>query len=155
MSKIIAIDNIKTENWKVTLDDLSPYYADLQIGFTEQKPIVEFTNLRFGFSLSSDNEVLDNKEYPPANVRYVRTDQKYLITHRLKFKPETEYQLFLWAENSNIRIEHTETFTTPIPKQPYDSWTWNGEKWNAPVPYPDDAGDYEWNEDDQTWVETD
>jgi hypothetical protein len=153
MSKITAIDDLKTKNWKVTFDQLSPYYADLQIGFTEDKPIVEFTDLKFGFTLSSDNETIDSKDYPPKNVRYIRSDQKYLITHRLKFTPDTEYQLFLWAENAKTYIEHTETFTTPIPTQPYPSWTWDGENWNAPVEYPDDGGNYEWSEDEQTWVE--
>jgi hypothetical protein len=37
--------------------------------------------------------------------------------------------------------------------QPYDSWTLNSSTylWEAPVAYPDDGNDYEWNEEAQTW----
>lgn len=39
--------------------------------------------------------------------------------------------------------------------QPYASWILNQETylWEAPVAYPNDGKFYEWNEDDQEWVE--
>lgn len=153
MSKIIAVDNFKKQNWDVSYENLSPYYADLQIGFTEEAPIVHFNNLKFGFKLASNDQVIDEQTYPPKGVKYIRSDQKYIISHRLKFKPETEYELFLWAENASVQIEKVETFTTPKPQQPYDSWIWDGEKWQPPVPYPDDGLFYVWNEDEETWQE--
>lgn len=38
---------------------------------------------------------------------------------------------------------------------PYRSWTLNPETflWQAPVPYPDDGLDYDWNERTQSWDE--
>tara|TARA_Y100000034_G_scaffold68474_1_gene82631 strand:+ start:74 stop:451 length:378 start_codon:yes stop_codon:yes gene_type:complete len=40
-----------------------------------------------------------------------------------------------------------------IPPQPYNSWTLNETSclWEAPVEYPTDGQNYEWNEDNQTW----
>ena len=40
-----------------------------------------------------------------------------------------------------------------IPTQPYGSWTLNEDTciWEAPVEYPTDGQNYEWNEDNQTW----
>jgi len=40
-----------------------------------------------------------------------------------------------------------------IPPQPYGSWTLNETSclWEAPVAYPTDGQNYEWNEDNQTW----
>lgn len=40
-----------------------------------------------------------------------------------------------------------------IPPQPFPSWTLNEDtcQWHAPVPYPDDGGVYQWNEDTQSW----
>jgi len=40
-----------------------------------------------------------------------------------------------------------------IPPKPYPSWVLNDSTclWDAPVPYPTDGQDYDWNEDDQTW----
>jgi len=43
-----------------------------------------------------------------------------------------------------------------IPPQPFASWLLNEETclWDAPLPYPDDGGVYEWNEETLAWVET-
>jgi len=41
-----------------------------------------------------------------------------------------------------------------IPPQPFPSWILNEQTclWNPPVPYPDDGGDYTWNENTQLWL---
>jgi hypothetical protein len=58
----------------------------------------------------------------------------------------------LWAENDGKAFEKTFEFTTPRPPQPYSSWTWNGETWEAPVPYPEDDEMYQWEEENQEWI---
>ena len=42
-----------------------------------------------------------------------------------------------------------------IPPQPFDSWTLNEDtcQWDAPVSYPDDDKEYNWNKDTQAWDE--
>lgn len=42
-----------------------------------------------------------------------------------------------------------------IPPQPYPSWVLNETSclWDAPVPYPDDGLDYDWNKDTASWVQ--
>lgn len=42
-----------------------------------------------------------------------------------------------------------------IPPRPYPSWTLNEEtcRWQAPALMPDDGNSYNWDEDNQTWVE--
>lgn len=42
-----------------------------------------------------------------------------------------------------------------IPPQPFPSWTLNEETclWQAPVPRPEDGKPYDWDEDQQNWVE--
>ena len=153
MSEIRAYDNLKDQVWDVVDVDVTPHYADLRIGFLdEQKPVV-FKQLRFGFELRKNSEVIDSQEWPPQGVKYRKTDQTFIATHRLKFTPETDYELYLWAENGGLRVEKTHAFTTPRPAQPYPSWTWNGTTWEPPVPYPEDSGDYYWDEDAGEWVE--
>lgn len=42
-----------------------------------------------------------------------------------------------------------------IPPQPYNSWLLNEETclWEAPVSYPDDDKEYQWDEDALNWIE--
>jgi hypothetical protein len=42
-----------------------------------------------------------------------------------------------------------------IPPQPFASWVLNETTclWNAPVAYPSDDGQYEWNEETTSWIE--
>ena len=44
-----------------------------------------------------------------------------------------------------------------IPPQPFASWVLNEDSclWNAPVPYPDDGGLYQWDEDSLSWISND
>lgn len=151
MSRIYATDNFKTGSWSLSFDDLSPYYADLMIGFTNDSPVIEFNDLKFGYELRQGENIKKYGSFPPSNVRYVRSDQQYIVTERLVFESEKTYTLWLWCENDGKRFEKEFEFTTPRPAQPYDSWLWDGEKWNPPVPYPDDGNVYKWNEDLQEW----
>ena len=152
MSKIIATDHLETQNWEVTFDNLAPTYADLLIGFTDKSPVIEFKNLRFKYELRQNFDVKQSGVFPPSGIKYVNTDQSYIVAERLNMEMETEYELYLWAENNGQSFEKTVSFTTPRPAQPFSSWTWDGEKWNPPVPYPDDGNDYTWDEETTSWV---
>lgn len=152
MSKIIATDHFETQNWEVTFENLAPNYAHLFIGFTANAPVVEFKNLKFKYELKQNSNIEQQGEFPLLSIKYIRSNQDYLITGYLNLRPETEYELYLWAENGGKSFERTVTFTTPRPAQPYPSWTWDGEQWNPPVPYPDDNLPYEWDEELQQWV---
>ena len=151
MSKIIATDDFRTQNWQVDFEDLASNYADLFIGFTDDAPVIKFKDLKFKYELKQDDNIKQYGVFPPPGVKYVRTDQPYIIVERLKLDMETEYELYLWAENGGVSFEKTVTFTTPRPEQPYPSWVWDGEKWNPSVPYPDDGQEYAWDENAQQW----
>lgn len=156
MSKILAKDDLKTQSWEVTFHDLEPTFADLYIGFTEEAPIVNFKDLKFKYELRQANNIKQYGVFPPPNTRYVSTDQEFLVVERLYLEIETDYELYLWAENNKESFETTVTFTTPRPAQPYYSWTWNTEilAWEAPAAYPDDGNEYEWNEETVSWDES-
>lgn len=152
MSIIKAVDDLVSRDWEFEEVDLHPTYADLQISFTKGTPIVEFDNLSFGYELLLNDEIVSTGTYPPANIKYVRSDQPYLISIRLTFIPDETYSLKVWAENGGEYFEDIHVFSSPIPSQPYPSWTWENKNWNPPVPYPED-GFYSWNEDEQQWDE--
>ena len=157
MSKIIAKDHLKTQNWEVTFDNLAPTFADLHIGFTDEAPVIEFNDLKFKYELKQNGNIKQYGVFPPPNARYLRTDQEFIVIERLNLDMETDYELYLWAENNKEAFETTVTFTTPRPEQPYDSWTWNADiqVWEAPVSKPNDGQNYEWNEETQSWNPSD
>ena len=113
MSKIIAKDHIKKQNWEVTFHNLAPTFADLCIGFTDDGPIIEFKNLKLKYELKQNGNIKQYGVFPPPNTRYVRTDEEFLVIERLDLEIETNYELYLWAENNKKSLETTVTFTTP------------------------------------------
>jgi hypothetical protein len=120
MSKIVAINNLQNQSWEITEHDLllnnpTVTYADLFIKFIENdsNSIVEFKDLKFKYELKHNGNVIQSNSYPPPNVKYVMSDQDYLITERLTLESEKNYILYFWAENNNISSEITFNFTTP------------------------------------------
>jgi len=113
MSKIIAKNHLKKQNWEVAFYDLDPTSADLYIGFTEDAPVIEFRNLRFKYELRQEGNIKQYGMFPPPNIRYIRTDQEFLEVEHLTLEPETDYSLSLWAENNKKSFETTVEFTTP------------------------------------------
>ena len=113
MSKIIAKDNFKTENWEVVFNDLKPMFADLYIGFTDDAPIIHFRDLKFKYELLQDGNITQYGVFPKPNTKFVRSNEEFLVIERLNFKPKTTYDLYLWAENNKQSFETTVQFTSP------------------------------------------
>jgi len=55
---------------------------------------------------------------------------------------------------AGIGYTYDETRDAFIAPKPYSSWTLNEDTclWEAPVAYPDDGKDYQWNEETTSWV---
>jgi len=151
MSKAIAINNLDNQSWEVTYQEVAPSYVDIYINFIYQTPGTKFKNLKFKYELKQGENIKQYGVYPPAGVRYLQSDQQYLVSERITLQPDTEYTLYLWSENDNIQSETTSTFSSPRPSQPYPSWNWEDKKWNPPVPVPDTQTLYNWNEENQEW----
>jgi len=54
---------------------------------------------------------------------------------------------------AGIGYTYDESRDAFIPPKPFDSWTLNETSclWEAPVSYPDDGQQYEWNEETTSW----
>ena len=59
----------------------------------------------------------------------------------------------LRKNHASIGMTYDEDRDAFIPKKPYPSWTLNETtcRWEAPVAYPDDGQNYDWNESEQSW----
>tara|TARA_R110002126_G_scaffold251204_1_gene394201 strand:+ start:326 stop:682 length:357 start_codon:yes stop_codon:yes gene_type:complete len=67
---------------------------------------------------------------------------------------QTSYNSNFRKNYASIGYTYDETRDAFIPPQPYSSWTLNGEtcQWKAPVPYPDDGNEYNWDEGTTQWI---
>lgn len=149
---VLASCHLPNDSWTFDAQPESPS-PDIQIGFASDHLPVQFENLSFGFTVSVNGLETSTKSYPPEGLRYIATDQQYITNDRITFSPDDEVVLEVWAENAGKRYEGQTTFTIPRPEQPYPSWTWANGYWQPPTPYPDDDVFYQWNEEQQAWVE--
>ena len=80
--------------------------------------------------------------------RYVQTSYNtYGGVHLLGGTP-------LRKNYAGIGYTYDEARDAFIPPKPFESWVLNEETclWQAPVPYPDDGSSYEWDEQNQEWI---
>jgi hypothetical protein len=58
--------------------------------------------------------------------------------------------------HAGIGMTYDEDRDAFIPKKPYNSWVLNEDtcQWEAPVEYPSDGQNYNWNEQNQSWTLT-
>jgi hypothetical protein len=78
------------------------------------------------------------------------------ISDSFEINYNTRFVLNCWAQNLGQRFEKDITFSSPIPLQPYASWTWNGATaWVPPTPMPTNkkGANYAWSEKLKKWIE--
>ncbi len=68
---------------------------------------------------------------------------------------QTSYNGTIRKNYAGINYEYDEQRDAFIAPQPYASWTLNETtcRWEAPVAYPDDGKNYEWDEATTNWKE--
>tara|TARA_R110000772_G_scaffold247926_1_gene361861 strand:- start:46 stop:399 length:354 start_codon:yes stop_codon:yes gene_type:complete len=66
---------------------------------------------------------------------------------------QTSYNKTFRKNFAGVGFTYSKTRDAFIPPKQYESWILNEDTclWEAPVTYPDDGNDYEWNETTQTW----
>jgi hypothetical protein len=151
MSKIIAVNNLVSNEWQVTFEELKHDYAQLHIMFKGNAPVIDFVDLKFKYIIKHNSEIKQSGEFPIGDIQYIRSEGEYLETLFIPLVMETEYELYLWSENNGQICEKTISFTTPKPEQPFPSWSWDGESWIAPIPMPGDNRPYDWDEENKKW----
>jgi hypothetical protein len=152
MSTIQAKNNLFDNTWDILFVDEDPSTMRIFFGFADgDKKKIVFNNLSFGFDLLEDGEVVYSEEYPLPGFRYVETDQEYLEVSTIYTKPNKKYVIKFWSYENNEMSELDYELKTPIQKESYPSWTFDGEVWRPPIPYPDDGNSYIWNERDKSW----
>ena len=152
MSELIFTFDRQTQEFNCIQKDISSYYCDLTAGLLTNGETIEFNNLSFGFTILHGEEIILEKSYPPTGIIYLRSDQDKLVTERVNWKPDWELDIEVWVETFGQKFISNVQLTVPRPIQPYPSWSWDGNNWISPVPYPDDDNNYTWDDDIGNWI---
>ena len=100
-------------------DDQQPSGCTLTARLKRYGQTIPLRGVSFGFTLSVDGSVTDQRRWPPEGTLFVRTDQDTLATYRLAWQPEQTVTVDVWLIDA-LGQEHTDsvTFTAPIPVDP-------------------------------------
>jgi len=100
--------------------------------------------------LSVNNEVL--KDANGIEQESIGVDFLTKLTGYPVWK-QTSYNGNFRKNHAGIGYTYDEDRDAFIPKKPFNSWLLNETtcQWEAPVAYPNDGQQYNWNEQNQTW----
>ena len=130
-----------------------PFGATLRAVLERHGHTINLRGVEMQLTVTADGVEIFDLHLPPLGVKYKQTDQGILATGRVAWQPDQEIGVSAWCKtNSGHEVTAQAQFTVPRPDQPYPSWTWNGTAWEAPLPYPDDGGDYVWDESAGEWI---
>lgn len=154
MSIIKITFNLPNNTGLIQKIGVIPGTTEIHFCFLSESEYTYFTNLKFGYVLKHNNEIVKEQQYPiDQYIQYEMADITPLAVDFVNLGVERRYELSVFAENDGKKIESNLEFTTPKPAQPFPSWIWESstEQWKSPVP-PDDDDSIIWNEDLRKWV---
>jgi hypothetical protein len=157
MSILIQLDLSKGE-WFVKTEEPEPFYPSVEIGFTADSLPVVFDELSFGFSAKVNQKTPKKYSYPQNDIKYISTDQDYMVSESVEANPDDLIIVSVWAENGGTQYKSSFDFIVPKPESPYPSWVWSESyvSWMAPVDYPrapsPTGNGYMWDEETISWI---
>ena len=79
--------------------------------------VVPLRGVSFGFAMTVNGEQTEEQSWPPAGVKYSKTDQDTLATYRLQWEPEDSVTVDAWLIDSQGQ-RHTATASFIAPAMP-------------------------------------
>lgn len=151
MQKITLTYDISEKRWTFDTSEMITGRNEIHFCFSSNLPRTRFNKLAFSYEIKQNDQILDSNRYPPNGVEYQYADSGPIAVSGFTFEPDKKYYIIVSATNEGHSRQDTfEVVGIRPPKPPFDSWSWNGEAWEAPKPMPKD-GFYEWIESTQTW----
>lgn len=149
MNGIRATYDLIVEQWTIEIIDLQPEQNSLEFVFISENRYADLTDCQFGFCLESNGQILKSSKLPPEGVKYFQIANTPWFIDDFSLIVGQEYKLSVYITSSQTSRESQITFMGPKPIQPFPSWTWRDNQWNAPKEKPD--GPHIWDEQTQQW----
>lgn len=150
--------NLETGTWTIDKSMLSFNDNAIKISFVNNAGAgakVIFNNLSFLFRISKDGFTIIEKTYPSSGIKYIETNDKYMICESVDLIPGNQYDLYVESTNDGQTYIETTILNVPYPEKLYTSWTWNetNRTYEPPVQYPQNSEYlWMWQENDNKWV---
>lgn len=145
--------DVATRQLSFDASDAQAWGGDLEAHIERHGQRLDLRGLTLGVTVTSDGDPILTRTWPPAGVKFSRTDQDVLLVERLRWCSDEAIEINVWLNIVGEEHKAKWNLTAPRPAQPYPSWTWGGTSWVPPVAYPDDGAIYEWDEAGQAWAE--
>ena len=100
-----------------------------------------------------NNEDINNLSFPESEAVGIQFLNKW--AGQIFNWKQTSYNATFRKNYAGIGCTYNENLDAFILPKPFTSWILNETtcKWEAPIPYPTDGKEYEWNEETQSWNE--
>lgn len=97
------------------------------------------------------NDAIENKQFPESENDGILFCQSLFGANTLW--KQTSYSASFRKNYAGVSYTYNIDLDAFVSPKPFESWILNTEtiKWEAPVPYPSDGGEYLWNEDNLAW----
>lgn len=151
MNGIKAIYNFTNNQWSIETTNLRPDNNSIEFVFISEEEYSDLSNYQFGFILESNNEFIKSSKFPAEGVKLLQVSRNPFYVDQVSLTIDQEYKFRVYIMGPGETSESQITFTGPKPPQPFPSWTWADNQWNAPKIKP--PGPYFWDEEKQNWIQ--
>jgi hypothetical protein len=151
MISIQASYHVLNKTWDFVSTETTFLDNEIKISIVSDTEQTDITGIEFGYTVTKGTDVISEKNYPQMGTNYELTDASPLVSNTLILAYEQAYSLNTWVDFQDTKKEQSFKFEIKKPVSPHAGWVWDGIKWSAPMPAPEDGKYYNWNESSQTW----
>lgn len=151
MILIRASYHVLNKTWDFVSTETTALDNEIKISVISDTEKTDINGIKFGYTVTKNTEVISEKNYPQMGTNYELTDASPLVSESLTLNFEESYSFNVWVDFQATRTDASFKFTIPRPAQPHTGWVWDGIKWSAPTPAPEDGKYYNWDDSSQSW----
>jgi hypothetical protein len=126
-------ESLESSFKNIIYTELISIFCEARFGTPNIKEIQKYIDILFFVYEFTEEEIEDLK--------------KNLKETNLSFQYEIPSQEYILSNTYNVSLNKI------IPISPFPSWIFINDKWEAPIPYPNDGKIYKWKEEYKSWIE--
>ena len=149
-NKLYATCNYPNRTWDITEDGFRPgsFNVVMNIIYDNSEQVKD---IKYGVKFYLNDKLVGEETYPKIRMAINTLTSTYAVEPAFDLEWLQNHKVYLWAQINGLEVVEKEIFINEVkPEQPYPSWRWTGENWEAPTPKP--QGIFTWNEKKRKWI---